>query len=128
MNMGASSGQMLQSGNKNFDFNSPINLGNDAAAIEITLGAYYTLCKDANLYLELQAQMITSRTQLKEVHDGQSKQAGIAVGLQAELGKDIALANTGLNITPSAHAIYQNHSYSSFNDATSYVAKQSTES
>jgi outer membrane autotransporter protein len=92
------------------------------------LGAYYTQRNEANPYMDLQAHLIASRTQFKDIYDGSAKQTGLGVALSAELGKDIALASTSLNITPQAQAIYQNHSFSGFNDATSDVAKQTAES
>jgi outer membrane autotransporter protein len=95
---------------------------------EFALGAYYTQRNEVNPYMDLQAHIIGSRTEFNDVYDGSAKQTGLGVALSAELGKDIALGNTGLDITPQAQAVYQNHSYSGFNDATSDVAKQNAES
>jgi outer membrane autotransporter protein len=95
---------------------------------EFALGAYYTQRNEVNPYMDLQAHIIGSRTQFNDVYDGSAKQTGLGVALSAELGKDIALGNTGLDITPQAQAVYQNYSYNDFNDATSDVAKQSAQS
>ena len=92
------------------------------------LGVYYTRRNEVNPYIDLQAIVISNRTEFIDIYDISAKQNGLGVALSAEMGKIIGLGTSEFGFTPQAQIIYQAMTYDGFDDSISVVGQQEAQS